>query len=66
MIFDGPMIVELRTKLGRSQEKFAKLLGVSNVTVCRWESAGKVPRKASQKKLQKLYDFVKEQEEGEK
>ena len=68
MIFDGPMIVKLRTELGRSQEKFAELLGVSNVTVSRWESAGKIPRKASQEKLQKLHDFLegrkKEREEA--
>lgn len=70
VVFDGSMILALRNLLGRSQEQFAALLGVSNVTVSRWESAGKIPRKESQVKLQKLHNYLerlsKEREEAGK
>lgn len=57
MLFDGPMIKKLRLELERTQKQLATLLGVSVITVCRWETAGKVPRRESQAKLQKLYDY---------
>ena len=57
MIFDGPDIKKLRLELGRSQKQLADLLGVSVITVCRWETAGKIPRKESQAKIAKLHDF---------
>ena len=59
MIFEGPDIKKLRMELGRSQQQLADLLGVSVITVCRWETAGKIPRRDSQEKLSKLHEFNK-------
>jgi DNA-binding transcriptional regulator YiaG len=36
----GPMVRKLRAKLGITQAEFAKLAGVSNLTVSKWETAG--------------------------
>ncbi len=57
MLFEGPDIKKLRLELGRTQDQLATLLKVSVITVCRWESAGKVPRKDSQAKLAKLHAY---------
>ena len=35
----GPMVRKLRTKLGLTQAEFAKLAGVSGLTVYKWEKA---------------------------
>jgi DNA-binding transcriptional regulator YiaG len=36
----GPMVRKLRTKLGLTQAALAKLIGVSGLTVSKWEQAG--------------------------
>ena len=39
----GPMVLKLRAKLGLTQAEFAKLAGVSGLTVYKWEkSAGRI------------------------
>ena len=35
----GPMVRKLRKRLGLTQSEFAKLAGVSNLTVSKWETA---------------------------
>ena len=35
----GPMVRKLRAKLGLTQAEFAKLVGVSSLTVSKWEQA---------------------------
>ena len=39
-----------------SQEEFAKLLGVSRITVTRWESQGYTPKFLTEKKFEKFCD----------
>ena len=41
-----------RAKLMVSQEEFAKLLGVSRITVTRWESQGYTPKFLTEKKFE--------------
>lgn len=43
-----------RAKLMISQEEFAKLLGVSRITVTRWESQGYTPKFLTEKKFEKF------------
>ena len=43
-IMNGLETKEVREKLGLSQERFAKLLGVTTRTVQNWESGGTIPQ----------------------
>ena len=43
-----------RAQLMVSQEEFAKLVGVTRVTVTRWESQGYQPRFLTEKKFEKF------------
>ncbi len=47
-------VVGLRTRLGLSQEKFAKKLGVSVFTVSTWERSLNKPRGLSLRALERL------------
>ena len=47
-------IKQLREKLGWSQDRLARELGVANLTVRRWEKNGVKPNPAHQEKLDKL------------
>jgi len=47
-------VVGLRTRLGLSQEKFAKQLGVSVFTVSTWERSLNKPRGLSLRALERL------------
>jgi putative transcriptional regulator len=47
-------IRRLRKKLGLTQEKFARKLGVSFPTVNRWENGHNVPNKFTSKMLDEL------------
>ncbi len=49
------LIPELRAAMNVSQEDFAKLLGVSSVTVSRWENGHVKPTKIVRIKLDKLF-----------
>ncbi len=49
------LIPELRAAMNVSQEDFAKLLGVSSVTVSRWENGHAKPTKIIKIKLDKLF-----------
>ena len=49
-------LVELRLKLGVSQEELAHLLGVSFSSVNRWENGRNQPTKIAKAKLKKLFD----------
>jgi len=53
----APLVRELRTRLGLTQEKFAARLGVTFPTINRWEN-GRV--KPSPMAVEHLRDFVKE------
>ena len=44
LIMNGLETKEVREKLGLSQERFAKLLGVTTRTVQNWESGGTIPQ----------------------
>ncbi|MCI7401424.1 MAG: helix-turn-helix domain-containing protein [Christensenella sp.] len=50
------LIPELRAAMNVSQEDFAKILGVSPVSVSRWENGHSKPTKLVKVKLQKLFD----------
>lgn len=51
------MIRHIRNVAGLSQEKFADKIGVTRLTVTRWESGVSIPNKIAQIKI---YDIVKE------
>ena len=44
LIMNGLETKEVREKFGLSQERFAKLLGVTTRTVQNWESGGTIPQ----------------------
>lgn len=50
------LIPELRAAMNVSQDDFAKLLGVSTVTVSRWENGHVKPTKLIKVKLEKLFE----------
>ena len=49
-------LIELRLKLGVSQEELAHLLGVSFSSVNRWENGRNQPTKIAKLKLKKLFN----------
>lgn len=57
-------IKKLREKLILSQKELADLLGVSYVTVCRWETGKFDPTIKMRRKLQEM--FIKNDIPGEK
>lgn len=50
------LIPELRSAMNITQEDLAKLLGVTAVSVSRWENGRTNPTKIIKVKLQKLFD----------
>lgn len=50
------LITELRSAMNVSQEELAKLLGVSSITVSRWENGHSKPKKIIQIKINKMLD----------
>ena len=48
-------ILQLRAKLNLSQEEFAKILGVSYISVNRWENDKYAPTKLVKVKLNQLF-----------
>lgn len=58
------LVAELRSVMNVSQEDLAKLLGVSSITVSRWENGHSKPKKIIQIRIDKLlerYDIKKEE-----
>lgn len=51
-------IREYRERKFLSQQKLAKILGVSNVTVCRWETGRYEPDMETKKKLVALLNEI--------
>lgn len=51
-------IREYRERKFISQQELAKILGVSNVTVCRWETGRYEPDMETKKKLVALFDEI--------
>jgi len=47
-------IKEIRTRLGYTQKQFGELCEVDQVTVNRWENGKAIPRKVSQRQLDRL------------
>ena len=54
----GSAIVELRQALGLSQEALAKALGVSRVSVARWETGDHIPSPGHDRAMRDLGDAV--------
>lgn len=55
----------LRKRLGLSQERFAQKLGVSTMTIRRWESGNSKPSPLAQEKLAKfLVEQTSDETEG--
>ena len=52
----GKSIKEYREKQFLTQERLAKILGVSNVTISRWETGSFEPNMAMKKKLCALFE----------
>jgi len=50
------LIPELRSAMNITQEDLAKLLGVTSVSVSRWENGKAIPTKIIKVKLNKLFD----------
>ena len=50
------LLPELRSAMNITQEDLAKLLGVSSVSVSRWENGKTKPTKIIRVKLNKLFD----------
>lgn len=44
MVFTAERLKEQRARLGFTQEQMAKLLEVSSLSICKWESGGAFPR----------------------
>lgn len=59
------LIPELRSAMNITQEDLAKLLGVTSVSVSRWENGKTNPTKIIKVKLNKLFDRYDIQVEGE-
>lgn len=58
-VIDSIMTVkEIREKLGLTQEKFASRLGISFVTVSRWEKGKASPSPLAQEKLSRLENQI--------
>ena len=58
-VIDSIMTVkEIREKLGLTQEKFASRLGISFVTVSRWEKGKSSPSPLAQEKLNRLENQI--------
>lgn len=51
-------IREYRERKFISQQELAKILGVSNVTVCRWETGRYEPDMETKKKLAALFNEI--------
>lgn len=51
-------IREYRERKFISQQELAKILGVSNVTVCRWETGKYEPDMETKKKLVALFNEI--------
>lgn len=51
-------IREYRERKFISQQELAKILGVSNVTVCRWETGRYEPDMKTKKKLVALFNEI--------
>ena len=51
-------IREYRERKFISQQELAKILGVSNVTVCRWETGRYEPDMETKKKLVALFNKI--------
>ena len=51
-------IREYRERKFISQQELAKILGVSNVTVCRWETGRYEPDMETKKKLVALFNVI--------
>ncbi|HIU70265.1 MAG TPA: helix-turn-helix transcriptional regulator [Candidatus Enterosoma merdigallinarum] len=51
-------IREYRERKFISQQELAKILGVSNVTVCRWETGRYEPDMETKKKLVALFNEI--------
>lgn len=51
-------IREYRERKFMSQQELAKILGVSNVTVCRWETGRYEPDMETKKKLVALFNEI--------
>jgi len=54
MVPSGQEIVALRQRMGLSQRAFAKLLGVTMATICRWELERRLPRREHLIRLDEL------------
>lgn len=59
------LIPELRSAMNITQEDLAKLLGVTSVSVSRWENGKTCPTKIIKVKLNKLFDRYDIQAEAE-
>ena len=46
----------IRRKIGLSQTKFAKLMGVSQNTISQWESGARIPNVVSLKKMAQILE----------
>ena len=55
---ESTMITEIRRKLDMTQGKFAERLGVSRITVNRWENLVQNPSKKNLKKIVDLEDMI--------
>jgi transcriptional regulator with XRE-family HTH domain len=53
------LIRQLREKMILSQTEFAERLGVSNVTVSRWETGKSFPTIKIKRRLQELFSIYK-------
>ena len=51
-------VKEYRERKFISQQELAKILGVSNVTICRWETGGYEPDIETKKKLVALFNEI--------
>ena len=59
------LIRQLREKMILSQTEFALLLGVSNVTVSRWETGKSFPTIKLKRKLMQMFTEYQIQTQGE-
>jgi putative transcriptional regulator len=59
------LIRQLREKMILSQTEFAELLGVSNVTVSRWETGKSFPTIKLKRKLMQMFTEYQIKTQGE-
>ena len=65
LVMEAEEIKKIRKELGLTQEGLAQILGVTKVTIARYEAGTIRPQGDSERKLQQLASFIEKEDERE-